>query len=215
MWPRLRKPAGRLSLVLAVVLLLAGGSLLTAAGYQAYQTHPPPTAATLGDPLRGMGSAHGSAGGAPGLDRSHPVSLGIPRIGVRTRLVTLGNDAHGQPQLPPNGSVAGWYRDSPTPGQAGAAVIAGHVDWTDGPAVFYKLGDLRPGNKVTVTRRDGRTAVFTVHATGQYAKNDLPTKLIYGRTSEPQLRLITCGGPFAGEHYRDNVVVFAHLTAVR
>ncbi|MGH3094594.1 MAG: class F sortase [Streptosporangiales bacterium] len=205
-----------MSLALAVVLLLAGSALLTAAGYQAYSTEPPPTAATLGDPYRGMGSALGTDDGdAPGLDRSQPVRLRIPKIGVRTRLVTLGEDAHGEPQLPPTGDVAGWYRRSPTPGQVGAAVIAGHVDWTDGPAVFYRLGDLRPGNKVLVKRRDGRTAVFTVHATGQYAKNDLPTKLIYGKTGEPQLRLITCGGPFSGEHYRDNVVVFAHLTAVR
>lgn len=212
---RLPRPAGRLSLALAVVLLLAGTVVLTAAGYQAYRNEPPPTAAMLGDPYRGMGPGGGGDGDAPGLDRSRPVRLRIPRIDVRTRLIRLGENAHGDPQVPPNGHVAGWYRKSPTPGQVGAAVIAGHVDWTDGPAVFYRLGDLKPGNKVLVTRRDGRTAVFTVHATGQYAKNDLPTKLIYGKTAEPQLRLITCGGPFAGEHYRDNVVVFAHLTDVR
>src|SRR5579875_2109551 len=65
-----------------------------------------------------------------------PVSLEIPAIGVRTRLVRLGLTAAGALQVPASTAVAGWYTGSPRPGEAGAAVIAGHVDSYLGPGVF-------------------------------------------------------------------------------
>ena len=42
-------------------------------------------------------------------------------------------------------------------------------------------------------------------------KEALPTERIWNRTSEPVLRLITCGGSFdrSSGHYRDNIIVFA------
>lgn len=217
-WLRLSERGhGRLVTAAAIVFALSGGALLTAAGYQAYHPGPPGHSTTRGDPTLGVTgrSSVTHFAGRSALPRSVPVRIAIPAIDVRARLVTLGQSASGAPDVPGTGTVAGWYRRSPAPGQRGAAVIAGHVDWTDGPAVFYRLGALRPGDEIRVARKDGRTAVFTVHATGEYPKTDLPTSLIYGRTADPQLRLITCGGAFAGEHYVDNVVVYAHLTAVR
>src|SRR3954469_3714110 len=98
------------------------------------------------------------------LRSSTPVRLEIPKIGVRTALMPLGLNADHSLEVPPlsRAQEAGWYRFGPTPGARGAAVIAGHVDTTRGPAVFSRLGKLRPGDVVRVEREDGRTATFRV-----------------------------------------------------
>jgi hypothetical protein len=66
-----------------------------------------------------------------------------------------------------------------------------------------------------VTRADGRRILFSVDRVEQHRKDAFPTNAVYGPTPETALRLITCGGPFEpalGDHYRDNVIVFAHMT---
>jgi hypothetical protein len=80
--------------------------------------------------------------------------------------------------------------------------------------VFFKLGDLRPGNKVMVRRQDGLVAVFEITGVRRYAKDHFPTQLVYGNTNNAELRLITCGGSFDSStgHYVDNIIVFASLT---
>jgi hypothetical protein len=148
------------------------------------------------------------------LGRSVPVRLDIPAIGVHTGLMRLALRSDGTVAIPPlsRDAPAGWYQDSVTPGEAGPAVILGHVDSArSGPAVFYRLGSLRPGDRITVRRADGSTAAFTVTAAARYAKNHFPTADVYGRLPYPGLRLITCGGVFDRSRgsYRDNIVIFA------
>lgn len=202
----------RAGVTLAVALAVVGAVLLAIAGYQ--WLHPTgPHAAALGE-LYGAGDTTWNRPAFPALGRSTPTRLRVPAIHVATRLVGL-HMVDGVLEAPKTGGVAGWYRDSPTPGQPGASVVAGHVDWTNGPAVFYRLGRLKPGNHVYVKRADGSVAVFTVHAIRQYAKNSFPSALVYGDAAGPELRLVTCGGAFADGHYVDNIVVFTHLTAVR
>ncbi|WP_150307758.1 class F sortase [Planctomonas psychrotolerans] len=146
-----------------------------------------------------------------------PLRLSVPAIGVDSELMHLGKNADGTVEVPPLGeySPAGWYRGSPTPGEVGPSVMLGHVDSAAGPSVFYRLGDLRPGDEVSVTREDGTIAVFTVDRLEQYAKDEFPTVAVYGNTDDAQLRLITCGGDFDRSigHYVDNIVVFASLTS--
>jgi hypothetical protein len=93
-------------------------------------------------------------------------------------------------------------------------VILGHVDTTSGPAVFYRLTFLQPGDAVQVTRADGTTVVFRVSGQQEVAKSQFPTDLVYGPTLEPSLRLVTCGGSFdlKSGHYRDNIIVSAVLS---
>ncbi len=149
------------------------------------------------------------------LNPASPDRLQIPALGVSTTVVGLGLSADGSLQVPGNFSQAGWYRASPTPGALGPAVVVGHVDSAaSGPAVFYRLADLRPGDGMTIQRADGSTAVFTVTGVREYPKDHFPTGLVYANTSDAALRLITCGGGFdaASGHYRDNIVVFATLT---
>lgn len=140
-----------------------------------------------------------------------PVRLMAPSVGIDTALAGTGLDDTGALVPPADGSVAGWYADGPAPGDAGPAVITGHVDGGGSPAVFFRLRDLAPGDPVLVQRADGSTVRFSVTAVARYAKNAFPTATVYRPTPGPELRLITCGGAFdyTRGSYRDDVVVYA------
>ena len=145
------------------------------------------------------------------------MAVSIPRIGVRSTLVELGLDADGEMEVPQDPALAGWFSRGAAPGALGPAVIAGHVTWDGAPAVFHRLGTLRHGDHVTVTRKDGKTAVFTVSRVARFSKAQFPSQEVYGAIDHAGLRLITCGGTYdaARHRYLDNVVVFARLEAVR
>jgi hypothetical protein len=151
------------------------------------------------------------------LPESDPVTVSVPRIGVRSSLVHLGLDPDGAMEVPRDPSLAGWFDRSAAPGALGPAVIAGHVTWNGAAAVFRRLGTLRRGDQVAVTRKDGRTAVFTVDRVARFSKSRFPSRAVYGTIDHAGLRLITCGGTYDAAHHRylDNVVVFASLTQVR
>jgi hypothetical protein len=151
------------------------------------------------------------------LPAAEPTHLDIPAIGVSSGLLELGQNLDGTVQVPPlaRDSKAGWYRYSPTPGERGPAVLLGHVDSAAyGPGVFFKLGALRPGDTVTVTRADHTAATFRVTRVTSVPKDRFPTLDVYGNTDDAELRLITCGGSFdpKARSYRDNIVVYAVLT---
>jgi sortase (surface protein transpeptidase) len=116
-------------------------------------------------------------------------------------------------QVPADFGLTGWFTGSPAPGATGPAVIVGHIDSRSGPAVFYRLPELRPGDRVVVARADGTTVRFAVDSVAQYPKRAFPTQAVFGPAPDPLLRLITCGGSFdtSRRSYRDNVVVTAHL----
>ena len=149
------------------------------------------------------------------LPLSAPVRVEIPAIGVSSSLVRLGLNPDGTMQVPGDFQVAGWFTGAPQPGQLGPAVIAGHVDSRTGPAVFYRLRDLRPGDEVRVLRADHRVVRFRVDSLASYPKQALPDDAVYGATTTPALRLITCAGSFdrSRHSYRDNLVVSATRVA--
>jgi sortase (surface protein transpeptidase) len=146
-----------------------------------------------------------------------PVRVHIPSIGIDARLVRLGLDTGGALEVPRRWEDAGWFTGAARPGERGAAVIAGHVDSTSGPAVFYRLGALRAGAAITIGRRDGSPVRFRVRRVERWPKRRFPTRRVYGPTRRPTLRLITCGGAFdrASGHYVDNTIVFATRWAGR
>jgi Sortase domain len=156
-------------------------------------------------------------GGEASLRHSPPVELHLPTIGVSTGFVSLGLGPDGALQVPDTAHQAGWYRDAPTPGARGTAVVTAHVDWQQEKGVFHDLGLMRPGDEVTVDRADGATAVFRVTRIAEYAKSRFPTDEVYGGTDDAELRLITCSGPFdhATGSYTDNLVVYARMVGVR
>ena len=151
----------------------------------------------------------------PVLDPSQPRRIRIPSIGVSAPVHAVGTDPDGgiATAALTQRNEAGWYRDGPSPGQYGPAIIVGHVDTKDSPAVFHRLKELRPGARVEVVRRDRRVAVFEVNSVEQFDKRGLPAGKVYQDFSRPSLRLITCGGDWVGGEtgYADNVVAFASL----
>lgn len=181
-----------------------------AAGAQPAPSSPPP--------VRASAPADASQAPAPApeaLPESPPERLSVERIGLDDELVQLGLRPDRSLQVPPEGpgAPAGWYRHSPTPGEAGPSVLLGHVNATGGgPGVFADLHRLTPGDLITVTRRDGSAAVFAVDAVERYEKAAFPTLRVYGNTAGPELRLITCDGydPATGS-FDENLVVHASL----
>jgi hypothetical protein len=170
-----------------------------------------------------------------------PASLDIPQISVHSTLIPLGVVADG----PDKGAVAepdvnhpqqaGYYCVTPqpapvppvctwgvVPGALGPAVIIGHVDGSirngaHQQGVFFRLHELRPGDQVDVTRLDGSVVAFEVYRSVQVDKRTgFPTQDVYGNTTAPELRLITCTGKFVGGPlgYKDNLIVFARLAGV-
>lgn len=175
-------------------------------------------------PAASSGSTQGStppparhtAKTAHALARSVPVTLRIPAIGVDTPVMRLGLASDGTVQVPPIAAhdKAGWYRNSPTPGQTGPSVILGHVTvGTYGDGVFRHLARLRRGDRIEVRLENGRTALFTVTTVRTVAKAEFPSDEVYGNVDRPELRLITCGGARTGNGYLDNVIVFAALSS--
>jgi Sortase domain len=142
-----------------------------------------------------------------------PTSIAIPAIGVHAPIVAVGLQANGAMQVPDPGQV-GWYRLGPRPGAPGPAVLIGHVDSRTGPAVFYRLRQLRPCDQILIDQRDGTTSRFLVGRLEQHPKTALPTSRIFTTAPGRWLRLITCGGPFnrTTGHYRDNLIIYASPT---
>jgi hypothetical protein len=219
--------------VLAVVLALVGAGLIWFATSNSRGEPTPPAFTASGGEITPTATstpanttpgtrASGPKGmpdqiNGPVLPQSVPAEISIPRLGIRTHLVDLGVDQNGAMDVPQIAALAGWYTLGPTPGALGPAVIAGHVDMNGEPAVFYRLGTMRVGDRVSVSRADGRTAIFSVTTVAKYAKAEFPTSSVFGPIDFAGLRLITCGGDFdqSIQHYKDNVVVFAKLVGDR
>ncbi|MEO6996855.1 MAG: class F sortase [Terracoccus sp.] len=153
------------------------------------------------------------------LEASAPTSIEIPSIGLRsTTFVPLSIQSNGTISVPGTVNEVGLYRDGPTPGQLGPSVLAAHVDSPTGAkGIFYQLGAVKPGDQVRITRADQSIVTFTVDKVQAYRKTAFPTDLVYrGDYKRAEIRLVTCGGPVdSANEYRDNVVVFGHLTNAR
>jgi LPXTG-site transpeptidase (sortase) family protein len=201
----------------AVVAALAGLLVLCGAiGGLAWASHTGQAATPLGKtPLVPIPKGHWAAvPPAKATSVPPPTGLTIPAIGVRTNLIRLGLTSAGDLQVPGSTAVAGWYTGSPRPGATGSAVIAGHIDSYQGPGVFFRLRELKPGNLIYVQRgKHHKMAVFKVTKVRTFLKSQFPAADVYGAVPDAELRLITCGGTFDPQtgHYLSNIIVFASL----
>ena len=173
------------------------------------QTATPPT------PAVAVTTAAKSKVIIPSVGHSRPLVLIIPTLGIRTKVGTLGLQPDHEVMVPTNTHTVGWYRDGPTPGQVGSAVILGHVDSYLGPGTFFYLKNLKAGDPITLDLANGAVTHFVVTKVVQYAKASFPDRLVYGSHGIRALQLVTCGGTFdhATGHYESNVVVFSHLVS--
>lgn len=142
-----------------------------------------------------------------------PTRLRIPAIDVSTSLLRLGLNTDKTVEVPAKANLAGWYRLGARPGDTGSAVILGHVDSPAGPAVFARLAELQPGQRLQVDRRGAGTSEFVVTSVETYPNADFPAQRVYARTGGSFLNLVTCGGTYdaARGGYQANVVVYTRL----
>ena len=212
-----RATVGRVLAAMTLPLLAGacGSSGTTASGSGVATTTPAPapaaaTSTTTPTPAPAP-TTSSPAAAVPASVVTDPDRLRIPRIGVDATIGDLGLTPAGELEAPTDYDATGWFTDGAQPGHIGPAIIAGHVDSQTGPAVFARISELRPGDEVQVIGLDGATVTFTVDDTKQYPKAEFPTVDVYGPTTEPVLRLITCGGAFDGStgHYIDNIIVTA------
>lgn len=147
------------------------------------------------------------------LQKSEPTELSIPDIGLSTSLTSVGKQPDDTLEVPKDASIPGWYRLSPTPGEIGPSIIVGHVDSPEGPAIFWRLREMKTGQIISLKRKDNTTISFKVTEVLQFEQNNFPTERVYGNTDHSALRLITCGGAYnrLTGSYSHNTVVFASL----
>ncbi|MCF6524567.1 class F sortase [Streptomyces sp. JJ36] len=225
MAPRRRaRPARASGARWALVLVLLGLGALLLRGALGDPPGPPQPHSDGGRSTVSASGHRQSPAASPGADEtagplpaSPPTRVAAPAIGLDVPVRPVGLDVEGFIEPPPaQTDLAGWLQSSPTPGERGASVLAGHVDSDRGPAVFYGLGALRKGHRVEVTRDDGTTAVFRIYGVEVHAHDAFPAERVYAGTARPELRLLTCGGSYdAAAGYRGNVVVFARLVTAR
>ncbi|MFD7702299.1 class F sortase [Streptomyces caelestis] len=199
-----------------IALVLLTGLALIRNGSGEFDEGPPQPAAAAAAGSRTPGGI--TADAVRPLPYAVPDRVVIPAIQVDAPVAPVGLDAEGWVDAPPpqDPNLAGWFTGAVSPGEKGTAVVVGHVDNAQGPAVFYGLGALQKGNRVEITRKDGRTVVFEIYGVEVFAKNDFPGDRVYASKGAAELRVITCGGGFSPQSgYDGNVVVFARLAGVR
>ncbi|MFE0102092.1 class F sortase [Streptomyces sp. NPDC059009] len=200
----------------AMALVLLTGLALIRNGSGEFDVGPPQPASAAAADQRAGDAAHPKT--PPPLAFSPADRVRIKGIRVDAPVMPVGLDDDGWVDAPPpdDPNLAGWFTGAVAPGEKGTAVIVGHVDNQQGPAVFYGLGSLKKGNRVEVTRKDRKTAVFEIYGIEVFEKENFPGKRVYANNGTPELRVITCGGGFTKQAgYDGNVVAFARLIAVR
>ncbi|MEC3976188.1 class F sortase [Amycolatopsis sp. H20-H5] len=196
-----RAPRRLVAILLALVATLSLAACGSDAAAPSAPAGPAPAATAVG----------------AGLARSIPSWVEVPAIAARSTLVQLGLNADKTVQVPPVDQPlqAGWYQHGPTPGEVGPSVVLGHIDGNHQKGIFWRLHEVKTGDKVLVGRQDGGSLTFTVTKVDQVAKSSFPTEAVYGNTADPEIRLITCGGAFdsAAHSYLDNIIVYGKLAS--
>jgi hypothetical protein len=170
--------------------------------------------------------------------QSEPATIEIPAIKVDAPLVPLGLDKNKVVLVPDLNHVdqASWYCEGHEkiqgtlicggggviPGNTGPAAIYGHIDGHKRDGVFKHIMELELGDPINIRRADGTTMTFKVYKIQQIPKGDFVTPgkrdavaaQVYGDVPRPEIRLITCTGPFVGGQvgYQDQGIVYAALT---
>ncbi|MGH7922052.1 MAG: class F sortase [Candidatus Dormibacteraceae bacterium] len=206
-------PRGRTKELFLALLGVALGASLVVVGINVASavlgTSSPPAASRIPTAPKGTAPAPiptATAAPAPAT----PTALSIPAIGVQAQVEDVGLDATGAMAVPSNIDDTAWYDDGPAPGQAGDAVLDGHLDWYTGPAVFWNLANLHAGDTISVTMSSGSRLNFDVETLQSYPYTSAPPGL-FSTSGPPRLSLITCAGQWdAGKQiYSNRLVVTA------
>lgn len=141
-----------------------------------------------------------------------PEQLRIARLKITAHVVPVGLAADGSMQSPQTWEDVGWYSLGAKPGEAGNAVIAGHLDSDTSTAVFWHLKDVVIGDEITVTDDGGTSRTFVVRDKRTYPSDSAPLSQIFGPRDAASLNLVTCSGTWdtARKRYTERLVIFSH-----
>lgn len=182
-----------LSAPLAALALLAGCSAVPEA------TLPP---------------AASSAVKAAAVAPVRPTEIEVPSIGAKSSLIATGMDAQQHVLAPPvdQPMQASYFTGAPAPGEVGPALVLGHVNGGGRQGIFYRLKDVKKGDRILVTRSDGSVVTFEVHGIQQVPKMMFPWTQVLAPTPDAEIRLVTCTGTLdtSIHSYQDNLIVFGH-----
>ncbi len=145
---------------------------------------------------------------------SKPIRLKIPTLNIDTVIESVATDSAGRMGIPSNDDNVAWWMLGAMPGDIGNAVIAGHYDKKDGgAAVFYNLDDLKIGDVIETIDADSKKYTFKVVKKEIYKDESFPLDLVFGKSTNENLNLITCEGTFDKntKNYSDRLVIFTTL----
>ncbi len=143
---------------------------------------------------------------------NNPRLITIPKLGVHSRIFSVGTDKQGMLKTPSNIHDTAWYNQSSLPGQPGATLIDGHISSWTSKGVFYNLKNLAVGDTVSIERGDGKIFNYSVVNTKIYDAQNVDmgaamTPIVQGTSG---LNLISCYGkvkPGTSE-FTQRIVVF-------
>ncbi len=140
-----------------------------------------------------------------------PKTLIIPRLNIKAPIDPVGLTPNGSMGVPSEPDRVVWYKYGPLPGELGNSVIAGHVDWYTGPAIFYDVAKLNPGDEIIITTVQDAEIIFRVKEKKIYRYNDFPINDVFGSVNLSKLNLITCTGIFDTNqrNYSHRLVIFS------
>lgn len=139
-----------------------------------------------------------------------PNRLKIPAIDVNAKIEVVGKDDKGRMDVPKQTDQVGWYRYGAKANQTGNVILAGHLDDTNGPAVFYDLAKVKRGQRIEVSAKTGEQVSYVVTNVKSYPVDQAPVGSIFGATLARRLTLITCVGTFTqSKGYDQRLVVTA------
>ena len=170
-----------------------------------------PAPLATGSPSATIATHTAAVGMLAPTTRRAPVTVSVPAIGATGPVTPISVDDAGEIEVPADATTLGWYRNGPSPGETGSAVIVGHVDFRGEWGTFGRLAEVGLGSPIAVTLDDGSQVTFVVANVYRVPKPELPTAALFSHDGPARLTLITCGGAFdrASGHYVDNVVVEA------
>ncbi len=143
-----------------------------------------------------------------------PKLISLPTIDTQGFIQQVGVDQNKQVAVPTNVHMAGWFVDTVRPGQAGLAVIDGHVDGLTTGGIFRNLKKLKVGDQFSVTLGSGYTIYYAVTSVAAIDAGDAVSPLFSQDPSvASQLNLITCGGTFntTTKTYDHRIIVTAKV----
>jgi LPXTG-site transpeptidase (sortase) family protein len=146
-----------------------------------------------------------------------PARLVIPSIDVDAPLESKTVDTDGLMPMPSGPEVVAVYDMSEYhPGEehrvgfGGNAILSGHVDYIHyGPAVFWDLNKLKPGDEVEVRLDDGTVYHYAVVWNDKWHLEDIPWDTVFETNGHDAVTLVTCAGSWDGHEYSDRRAVRA------